>query len=353
MIATAILLLSLSLSASAAPSRRQSGDNGSCQALQTECAATVKSDLSDAWNIKACLFGASCFGGQHPVDGFLAAVYGDRGESGSAPASVDLPRVTSSLFNSISTDGQTVSQQNFIDGYYSALDATGGPYPTDVSYVIDLFGRVQGWTAFCSESVPFQNFADYYQYSSSVNSAGCSAAAKREVAAATTSAAPAAATTPVVSSDASCQKMFTACIDQVDQDVANPWAVEACVLGATCFGGQVPVDGFLSTVYSQKNPSSTVTAPTSINEPRLATSLFASVSTDGQTWTQQNFIDAYYGTLSSVGGPFPANSDLVISYFDRVLEWTAFCPGQGIPYMNVADYFQYSATVQGGSAQCN
>ena len=97
MIAAATLFLSLALSAYAAPSKRQSEDNGSCQALQTECAATVKSDLSDAWNIKACVFGASCFGGQHPVDGFLAAVWADRGESGSAPASVNLPRVTSSV----------------------------------------------------------------------------------------------------------------------------------------------------------------------------------------------------------------------------------------------------------------
>ena len=49
-------------------------------------------------------------------------------------------------------------------------------------------------------------------------------------------------------------------------------------------------------------------------------------------------IDAYYGTLSSVGGPFPPNSDLVKSYFDRIVGWTAFCPGDGIPYMNAADY---------------
>ena len=97
MIAATTLLLSLAFSVYAAPHKRQSEDNGSCQALQTECAATVKSDLSDAWNIKACVFGASCFGGQHPVDGFLAAVWADRGEAGSAPKSVNLPRVTSSV----------------------------------------------------------------------------------------------------------------------------------------------------------------------------------------------------------------------------------------------------------------
>ncbi|KZV59156.1 hypothetical protein PENSPDRAFT_552652, partial [Peniophora sp. CONT] len=173
MLFSSLLLLSAAFSAYAAPSKRQTEDNGSCQALQTTCAASVKADLSDAWNIKACVFGATCFGGQRPVDGFLAAVHSDKSASGSAPASVNLPRVTTALFNSISTDGKTVSQQNFVDGFYSSLDATSGPYPTDSQYVTDLFGRVQTWTAFCSASVPFQNFADYFQYSSSVNSAGC------------------------------------------------------------------------------------------------------------------------------------------------------------------------------------
>ena len=129
------------------------------------------------------------------------------------------------------------------------------------------------------------------------------------------------------------------------------------MLGATCFGGQRPVDGFLSAVYSAKNPTSTVAAPTSINAPRLENTLFAQISTDGKTWTQQNFvclmytsslwsrkltrllqIDAWYGTLSSVGGPFPPNTDLVVSYFNRILEWTAFCPGTGIPFQNIRDY---------------
>ncbi|VDB99961.1 unnamed protein product [Peniophora sp. CBMAI 1063] len=177
MVPASLFVLSLAASALAAPSKRQSEDNGSCRALQTECAATVKSDLSDAWNIKACIFGATCFGGQRPVDGFLAAVYADRGLSGTAPASVNLPRVTTSLFNSISTNGQTVSQQNFIDGYYSSLDATGGPYPTNPQYVIDLFGNLQGWTAFCNAAIPYQNFADYFQYSSSVSGPGCSVTA--------------------------------------------------------------------------------------------------------------------------------------------------------------------------------
>jgi hypothetical protein len=89
--------LALALSASAAPSaKRQTGsDNGACQVLKTVCANTVNSDLSNAWNIKACVFGASCFAGQRPVDGFLASVAAAKGTS--APQSVNLPRVTSSV----------------------------------------------------------------------------------------------------------------------------------------------------------------------------------------------------------------------------------------------------------------
>lgn len=53
-----------------------------------------------------------------PVDGFVASAWSSDGGNGTAPASLNLTRVTTDAFNSISTDGQTVTQQNFIDGYY-------------------------------------------------------------------------------------------------------------------------------------------------------------------------------------------------------------------------------------------
>jgi hypothetical protein len=162
--------------------------------------------------------------------------------------------------------------------------------------------------------------------------------------------------------------MFTQCVSEVDSAVDNIFSIKSCVLGATCFGGQRPVAGFVATVYGQKG--GTGTSPTPLNEARLSVGLFNSISQDGgQTWTQQAFIDAWYSELSSVGGPFPPNADLVITYFQRVLIWTGFCVGQGIPYMNTADYvrfpflwvaeltdsppqFQYSATVSGSTKQC-
>jgi hypothetical protein len=49
--------------------------------------------------------------------------------------------------------------------------------------------------------------------------------------------------------------------------------------------------------------------------------LFNSHSSNGKTWTQQNFIDTYYGRLSFVGGPFPPRLALSIpiSYFSLTL----------------------------------
>ena len=83
--------------------------------------------------------------------------------------------------------------------------------------------------------------------------------------------------------------MFTTCIAYSDQKVTNPWAIESCLLGATCFGGQRPVDDFLAAVYSAKNPSSNA-YPASLNEPRVSSALFNQISKDGKTVTQQNFV---------------------------------------------------------------
>jgi hypothetical protein len=83
--ASTLLFFLAGCAAAAPPSRRQSEDNGSCQAVQKTCAKSVKSDLSNAWNIKACVLGATCFGGHRPVDGFLAAVYSQKGGKGTAP----------------------------------------------------------------------------------------------------------------------------------------------------------------------------------------------------------------------------------------------------------------------------
>lgn len=134
MIYSTLLLLATAIASSQAVvvKRQSSGDNGSCQALFNTCAARVDHSLSNVFAIESCLLGASCFGGQRPVDDFLAALYGSLNGTGTPPASVNLARVPTSVsswllsytsplkqspqvFNALG-DGSTVTQQNFIDG---------------------------------------------------------------------------------------------------------------------------------------------------------------------------------------------------------------------------------------------
>lgn len=105
-------------SAASLSALKRDADNGSCAQLERICVGEVSTQTLDLWAHNACLFGASCFGGQVPVDGFVASAWSSDGGNGTAPAILNLTRVTTDAFNSISTDGQTVTQQNFIDGYY-------------------------------------------------------------------------------------------------------------------------------------------------------------------------------------------------------------------------------------------
>ncbi|KAF9465604.1 hypothetical protein BDZ94DRAFT_1159702 [Collybia nuda] len=266
----------------AAPSKRQS-DNGSCQALFNKCAGSVDKSLSNVFAIESCVFAATCANGSRPVDNFLAALFTNKnGENaGVPPQSVGLPRVTSTVLNSISTDGKTISQQDFINGYYGTLSPEG-PWPSDAQVVINYYNRVAVWTAFCNSNIPFFNFQDYFQYSSSVSSNGCSGTTISTLPPTTTQPPP--TSTPTISSDASCQKMFTTCINEVNKDVSNIFSVKSCVLGATCFGGQRPVAGFVSTVYGVKNSGgSSAPAPSAL--PRVSQALFNAGSTNSEFLT--------------------------------------------------------------------
>lgn len=137
-----------------------------------------------------------------------------------------------------------------------------------------------------------------------------------------------------------CAQMQSICEKAVDDDVTNPWSVEACVYGASCFAGSKPVDGFLTSVYEAKNSDYTCFDgyPTSKNEPRVSTAVcicmicvkrqliktlqvFNAISTDKKTVTQQNFIDGFYKTLDSTKGPYPSSPSIVASYYSRLTSW--------------------------------
>ncbi|KAF5310785.1 hypothetical protein D9619_007995 [Psilocybe cf. subviscida] len=374
--ATIVLSLALATEASPVhaainPSRRAS-DNGYCKQLLNICAASPNA-LSNPWSVKACLFGAGCFGGQRPVDGFLVAVAAAKHAS-SAPASHNVPHISQAVFNSISTNGKAITQQNYIDGAFGTLATTNGPFP-DATFVIQDFSRLAQWTAFCyGQGIPSKNFADYYQFSATVNSPGCgrpplssamrlttitlrpitTASAIPSTAATATFVGTATATTfvgtiPTQSSglEASCQMMFNACAAQSNQAVSDAWSHPTCLFAATCFGGQHPVDSLLLAAFNARNRFGA--APISVKETRLSAATLETISTDGKTITQQNWIDGYYGTLEFFGGPFPTSASVVINDFNRVRAWTGFCKG-GIPFKNVADYFQFSSSVSSNTS---
>ncbi|EIM91638.1 uncharacterized protein STEHIDRAFT_165874 [Stereum hirsutum FP-91666 SS1] len=180
MIFTNIFFTALAASAtfvSGASIRRQDEDNGSCAQLGRICAGQVQNSLANVLGVESCLFAGVCFERNSTnLDDFLTTLWETEGHSGTAPKSVSTTRATTAVFDAISTDGQTITQQNFIDGYYGSLDATSGTYPTSAAIVISDFDRVAAWTGFCpgtNEGIPYQNWADYFQYSATVGSTTC------------------------------------------------------------------------------------------------------------------------------------------------------------------------------------
>ncbi|RDX40294.1 hypothetical protein OH76DRAFT_1490407 [Lentinus brumalis] len=55
-------------------------------------------------------------------------------------------------------------KDNFIDGFYHALDASNDPWPTNVDIVKGYFAALIGAIAVCSGDTPFKNFTDYFVY---------------------------------------------------------------------------------------------------------------------------------------------------------------------------------------------
>lgn len=100
MLARLSIILTAALAVLATPlsSRQATGDNGACHQQLLTCASSVDTaDLSNAWSIESCVFGATCVGGQRPVDNFLAELWTQVGGTGTAPSSVNLPRVTTAV----------------------------------------------------------------------------------------------------------------------------------------------------------------------------------------------------------------------------------------------------------------
>jgi len=221
-----------------------------------------------------------------------------------------------------------MSQQNYIDLVYGSESAINSnqinvTYP-NVTTVIAEWQEILRWTGFCiAGTVPYGNLADWYQYSNSVSVSSPACSAQQCVA----------------DPDASCQFMLQSCVAYANAHpgtdiVHNPFAVEVCVLAATC--GQGGVHAFAHAVGCAT--STTPTSPPSYT--RLDQGLFNSIALTNGQLSLQNYIDAYYGTLSQLSTPVWPSVGYVINNFNTIAAWTQI--GGDQPYGNFADWFQYS-----------
>jgi hypothetical protein len=229
------------------------------------------------------------------------------------------------LYNTLATPGQTVNQQSYIDAYYGLLATVGGPYPPN-TYVIGKWAKIARWTGFDSgaRAVPYQNLADWFQYSSTVTSLN---GAPKET---------------------SCAKIYSLCIKDAQGAGQTVWRSapfglsKACTLAVTCYPGTP--NAFLAAFEPDAFPETTQAPVQAQNVPRLTQNLYNTLSGSGTTAGQQSYIDAYYSLLSTVGGPYPVNT-VVIGYWEAISAWTGFCPNRYVPYQNLADWFQWSSVV--------
>ncbi|KAI0779895.1 hypothetical protein C8Q74DRAFT_1367712 [Fomes fomentarius] len=179
--ASFLLALAVSVAASALPmEKRQGSAYPWCVALRDTCRKQLtRGDFLDFFEHDACLFGSACPPDElepptrptprrRNVQRFLQAVAGPNVEP---PYAKEL-RVPDAILKQISTNDKTITRQNFIDGFYHALDHSNGPWPTNVTIIKEWFDPIIDWTAVCSGNIPLKNFADYFVYSSWVESVG-------------------------------------------------------------------------------------------------------------------------------------------------------------------------------------
>ncbi|EEB99595.1 hypothetical protein MPER_00696, partial [Moniliophthora perniciosa FA553] len=62
--------------------------------------------------------------------------------------------------------GCPITQQNYIDFYYGALEEINTNVWPDVNRVISWWGYIKDWAA-TGETVPYTNFDDWLHYSNS------------------------------------------------------------------------------------------------------------------------------------------------------------------------------------------
>lgn len=89
---------------------RPDGDNGSCAQLQRICVGQVHYDLQDVWAVESCLLAGVCYERQGAtLDDFVGALWKAVGHSGAPPKSADLPTVSPSVSDTLSSSSYKYS----------------------------------------------------------------------------------------------------------------------------------------------------------------------------------------------------------------------------------------------------
>lgn len=164
-----------STSSSAPPTTTTSvPGEASCARIYSICVGNARSIGEAAWRpapfevSKTCILAATCYPGG--PNAFLAGIQRDAfpGSIRRPPEAQSVDRFPQSSYSIFSSPGNIAGQQSYIDSYYSLLSALGGPYPVN-TVVIGYWEAISAWTGFCSSrNVPYQNLADWFQWSSVV-----------------------------------------------------------------------------------------------------------------------------------------------------------------------------------------
>lgn len=237
--------------------------------------------LKDPWSLPICVAAAACF--QAPLDTFINAVA--CAKSGYATPARYLPVVSRSFLDRYTQSSGFMTQQNWIDLYYNAVGTSVQPpvWP-DVSLVTAYFKEILRWTGRCNEkTVPYQNFADYFHWSSITNvpASACSDS------------------TCAYDAEPSCQILFDNCVSVANSNkievTRDPYAVQpACFLASTCRAGGIK--DFASAVACATNNAGANDATKYV---RLREDTFAKIAGDNGL-TQQRYLDFFYSYLSQI-----------------------------------------------------
>ncbi|THV06508.1 hypothetical protein K435DRAFT_773203, partial [Dendrothele bispora CBS 962.96] len=122
------------------------------------------------WAERSCVAGATC-------DGVNNVWVVAQCNNDAIPGQVRLPNMSTNMYASMtggctSSEGCTITQQNYIDFLYGSLSAINtNVWPNSVDQVINWWDAITSWTQ-TGDSIPYANFNDWLHFVFDANSNG-------------------------------------------------------------------------------------------------------------------------------------------------------------------------------------